>query len=454
MFLWGRFLPEDSTDQLADHLRTVHFSITVLSLGLLFATFFAGSSQIDEALLQLRQITYVVQTMDPSWVDKYFDRIATDNDTKSGVLELFPKAIDIEGISRPVAVKLDVDPQWRLQKDDDLNKGIAEIKDVHFRSMSLVSFRQFWDGLEDAKQVVYPAELFDKLIVSVKIQDALKPEFRNWSRSTQAKTTGTLTVRYLDCDRESLKKSHVIVPDATPLFQCIFGGDLNLSNGPPDPFAYFRGKQPPAKDSEIISVSFLVTDVGTIQVIPQRELQRLYATPSIPLNWKLGTFDYTFHELGDLTSEFQDLTLEKIEAILRGQKDKSTENVEVAGIKVPASALRSGGALLLLGMQVYFLLHLRELLKRITKRSKAWNVAWIGLYSGLFAQSVTIFSASALPTTTVSFLANLPHPAGSRWLFAFYFSLPFISLTLSVLCLLTLWRIKGKQFSIFDEATT
>lgn len=133
--------------------------------------------------------------------------------------------------------------------------------------------------------------------------------------------------------------------------------------------------------------------------------------------------------------------MDKIQAILRTQKLTSGESIEIVGIKLGVEAVRSGGALLILGVQLYFLLHLREFVRRISPESDAWQAAWIGLYPGALAAGAFWFSAFIVPTGTVFVLCwPLLDFVNAKWASAGFC----VFLVLTVLLSLSSWLVARK----------
>jgi hypothetical protein len=72
---------------------------------------------------------------------------------------------------------------------------------------------------------------------------------------------------------------------------------------------------------------------------------------------------------------------------------------EVIGIKFPAENTTRWGLVVIIGIQFYFWLHLRELASKLRREDPGWQVAWIGVYSSGYAKWATIFSACLLPVS-------------------------------------------------------
>ena len=76
---------------------------------------------------------------------------------------------------------------------------------------------------------------------------------------------------------------------------------------------------------------------------------------------------------------------------------KQTEKIELLGLRFREKDLASWGAVIIFVIQLYFWLHLRVLHSRLTATDPGTKVAWIGLYSGVFARLICILTACMLP---------------------------------------------------------
>lgn len=118
-----------------------------------------------------------------------------------------------------------------------------------------------------------------------------------------------------------------------------------------------------------------------------------------------GLFKDAFRELSEITKDYEDVRLATIERIVVGQKARRTEAFEVFGARVPAEGTARWGLLVVVGLQMYFWLHLRAFASRIQPNDSAWDVAWIGLYGTRWSRAVLVVSGYVLPVIVVALLA-------------------------------------------------
>ena len=122
-------------------------------------------------------------------------------------------------------------------------------------------------------------------------------------------------------------------------------------------------------------------------------------------SWQPGSFGSSFRELAIVTENFRNLPLEDLKPVLESIAQKSGERFEFFGTKIPSAELARWGALILLGLQLYFVLHLSTLHTRLSPTDKALNFPWIGLYPEEKSKIVTRVSSWIIPPATVIFLA-------------------------------------------------
>lgn len=121
-----------------------------------------------------------------------------------------------------------------------------------------------------------------------------------------------------------------------------------------------------------------------------------------PATWRYGRFEDAFRELDAITKDFQDISLEATQRIVRSESERSRDAFEAFGVKFPIETTASWGILLLLGTQVYFWLHLSEYRKiRIVAASP---IAWIGNYSSASARILFLLTSCIIPVSVTIFV--------------------------------------------------
>jgi hypothetical protein len=122
---------------------------------------------------------------------------------------------------------------------------------------------------------------------------------------------------------------------------------------------------------------------------------------SFDLPGPAGTFSDSFPELDRVTRNYQELALEKARAILEAELARGGERIEFLGMKLPETLMATWGGVVILMLQLYLWLHLRAV--RGVRRTSKWvrnEVAWIGIYSDIFARGTTLATVFLLPFGT------------------------------------------------------
>lgn len=117
----------------------------------------------------------------------------------------------------------------------------------------------------------------------------------------------------------------------------------------------------------------------------------------------VGSFGTSFPELaaflkqyGDIDVPLDVLSVDVEREVLRGDGP-----VEILGLKIDRTSVASWGAAILVGIQLYFVSHLREWNRRKQSSSALLSVAWIGFYSGFLPRLVFLTSTIVLPSIAV-----------------------------------------------------
>jgi hypothetical protein len=98
---------------------------------------------------------------------------------------------------------------------------------------------------------------------------------------------------------------------------------------------------------------------------------------------------------------------------LASAEDKVDNPATVFGFLVPSEVVAPWGLVLLIGVQLYFWIHLCEITDKIQDGSPGWSVAWVGIYDSEPAKTVSKLSVSAGPLGTTLILVVLEIMRGS-----------------------------------------
>jgi hypothetical protein len=148
-------------------------------------------------------------------------------------------------------------------------------------------------------------------------------------------------------------------------------------------------------------------DPGRI-LLPVRDAKQIHfdgqnVLIQLSSKWKAKhglSFKDAFRDLAAVDGTFEDASIESVERILDGEAKTQTETFETFGLKIPGEIAVRFGALLVLAVQLYLWIHLREVGLRM-KQNTDLDIAWIGTYSSKAARILFYVTVTVLPLITL-----------------------------------------------------
>jgi hypothetical protein len=155
------------------------------------------------------------------------------------------------------------------------------------------------------------------------------------------------------------------------------------------------------------------------------------------------SFEEVFPELTKVSRGLETLRLEDLRAYLGSEAEAKDIDVEISGAKLPVEVLWMWGLPILIIIQLYFWLHLRVFRNRHQWHAASETFPWIALYSDLFARIVTLCSVALAPIAAIAIAVSTWGPGfkvveGVRITGAIS-----ASLLLTILTAANLWRLSG-----------
>jgi hypothetical protein len=114
-------------------------------------------------------------------------------------------------------------------------------------------------------------------------------------------------------------------------------------------------------------------------------------------NWRRGPFIDAFYDLDRAAREYKTLKLERLDKLLSDEASKGPEVFEALGMKFPAGEITFWGVILLLSVQLYFLVYLRQLFGKLKRDDPGWDVPWIGMNFSELSNTILYVSLVILP---------------------------------------------------------
>lgn len=150
-------------------------------------------------------------------------------------------------------------------------------------------------------------------------------------------------------------------------------------------FSYFINHADYVRDSNVVSYdSFEVVFEDLVSLISEIEKSELYVSDQ-------DIYEQDFEDLQFMLNHASNNPHEYL--VVR-------EDIEILGLKLDASEIQEYGTLIVALLQLYFIVHLRELnfrVRNLTTPNEGLNTPWMGLYGGLGSKLATFFLAVALP---------------------------------------------------------
>lgn len=347
-----------------EHLRTVHFTLIAACFGLLLLSSSTSKTEVQIAHDQILQIQELLHNFKGIWFS---------SDMEKRVQEL-----NIPQLKPGFAFKAIIGT-WELhgslKKDGYGGKYvITGIPESHGRNAvpqlpealehvpsTLKGFRELWN---QNLTLVIPTAVSTRLLNGRDAGD-MKFEESSDSSDSQQLYLSRMDPVWVDILRKQF-------PEANP--------DV----------CYCREGAPPLR------IPPLIVPVKSWEQLPYEIRAVLIANSNPNWDWKHNDYSHAFLQLGDITSAYEDLEISKVEKILADEEKRTGESFEVAGIKFPAESTTRWGVLLIVGIQIYLWIHLRESL-RLDPDDPGWDVAWVGVYRSVYARVAMFITVCILP---------------------------------------------------------
>jgi hypothetical protein len=403
-----------------EHLRTIHFALMAVSVGLVAVAMAHPTGPLDRALKQLGEIKKLVDGDRPSrhfyapsanysdwvleWAETQVRRAIASN--KYGFHVPEEQLIRAHGEVLSSAVwcesdtgtrEYDTSGEWAIigsadrekldrafVRTDIPNEGVV----VETRSlgippdMKLDDFKKLWDFLGQEMDVVVPLSQSSKVFLW-NAKDGRWDEYK-----CKAPTGGMYVSAFLDIglvsDRERWAKLARRVGDEPPRYGYVSGDNT------------------------------VFISLDEFQSVPFNG--QMWFLSKMP-GWTGGRFPDTFPELDQLSTGTSGQSLDTVKRILETKRNETGDNFEFSGVKIPTEIVMRFGILLVLGVQIYFLAHLIELSKRLQPSDEGWEVAWIGVYNHGLARFIYFCTIAVLPAASILALGNreLRQVQTQRW---------------------------------------
>jgi hypothetical protein len=411
--------PFNWSKDFVEHLRTVHFALAAVSLALIIAI----SAQDRRLPIALRQIEQIAR-FEKQWPGvraKIYRHISNadeyeyvDVSVRSDLIK--PNQLYLQ--NKITSQDLTDWTQWRTQ-------GHSWPSDL----TTLADFKSVWDDFAKGADVSTPVQPNDHSRCTVHISSA--------SPTVEGQLLRFFSIDSTNCETNTVNAK-------------IGGAGTEVKSSFSLSYLF------PLAPTATLTITSYLPQVGyELRRLPKQatvklesditlEMRKVHLTESIFReiffsDWGTGTFAQAFPELNAEASDFATVDLADTIARVQSQATTASNSISLLGLTIPLIQLTRWGPLVLLAVQLYFWLHLHELVRKIEPDADGWDVAWIGIYRTMPAFVVALFSACLLPAIAAICL-------GVTFVTSHYYGRGFAIAG----CLLTI--IAGVLFSILTAA--
>jgi hypothetical protein len=375
----------------AEHLRNIHFSLVAVCIGLIVIISSPAPTQLNIAHQQLLDIIELQKRWNPAWLDETADKEAEqivaerqDRPMLDAPSKSFPKNVTIDDEPLRLAfgfrnwIVESPEPSVNLRFNPpptpaELSELQKQQHPVWLVPLTLTEFRRSWDFFEHPKMFVAVGLTGHYFLQKPKSDVGSDWKYESYiDLPANAKITQTVRMNFTD---------RKVLEAANPSLKRAY-------------------------------IGYILADENSslMLILPVAEVEHDLDVQSVLINaasshWRHGKFETAFAELNDITSGLQDLDLSSLEKNVRKQAERSAESFAAFGIKFPIELAAAWGIPIVLVIQTYLLLHLREF-RSLGDQGKSKAVAWIALYDSLLAQLIFTTSALLLPVVTILLLSR------------------------------------------------
>lgn len=380
-----------------EHLRTVHFALIAVSVGLIALSLAHPFGPLERALKQIREIQKVseqrnarVRTAGINYSDWVQDWASVDVEDALHSKRIYPTTPEPSNVSCSTDKgqrEYSIPQEWSLIHSADEEKidpsfirvqvplegSVVETEALGLpKDMKLDDFKKLWDVLnQHTIDVVVPIALRYKLYL-------WNGNLNRWDEYScvglKSDTSyGNFLHFGLVTDADRWAKLAPRVGDEAPRYGYVSDGNATFISLDQFYNVDFNGQ------------GWFLNNNPT---------------------WKPGGFAESFPELNELSAGFSNQNLETVERVLKNKPNESAETFEAFGIKIPSNVVMRFGILLVIAVQLYFLTHLIELSKRLSPSDPGWEVAWIGVYDHILAKIVYFCTIAVLPILSIAALGK------------------------------------------------
>lgn len=380
------FTPQHWSKDFVEHLRTVHFTLVTVSIGLILiltSTSYDARRAFSEfnAVVEMRK--WLIENFSVSEPPQVVESLTPRKNRLLSFDVVCCNATYFEARPDPSAVSADSTLRGRsflfhiVEPNSFECKGWYSHFDLKNPPNSVRQFASWWDGRLPVA--------FDR-VNGIANSGSLSRMIRDETGTRTEQLPGTVKIT-ADVDKNSAGEAFVSKAIKLDLGNGNCGYPTKLYDTPAA-LAGDDGKY------------FFVFKVNTIRstILDQNSLHNQFA------DLRPGGFSSSFRDLAKAAEGRDDLPLDALAPVLRDEASKLGEAFEAFGVKFQGEQITRWGMVVLIGVQLYLLMYLIRLSKHLRVDDPGWDVPWMAMDESRLARAMLFFSVVLLPAAAASLL--------------------------------------------------
>jgi hypothetical protein len=399
----------DPLDNFGSHVRSLHYTLALVSVALLLAAFGSPDDSLDRAIRDARHLARLDST--GVWESELLDSLLPPQ--MQSLLSAGPFVVQLPAIpSRrlfaPIEVALFVRPTrnalfFFADTSSDSTSSPLDNEASLDVPANVGQLKQLWGALAHLRicqatpDTSFAFAAFAPRGDSVSVQDTLRLTLRSAPALRAALEGKTIHVDRLGTAVSAKTLQLARVPKRYRIaWESLPEVGLTTDMRP------YRVAGRDSSVSRTIMPRFVIPSTCRFERIPAQEWLADRASASW---WTEGSFASSFPELTSAAQYLDSLPVAEVVQTLVARREQPAGNVEIAGLKVPIRLLSQWGLLVLLGLQAGFLLNLRALLEHSPPFALGYSYPWLGFYSDRWSRVALYLTAIVLPALATGGLA-------------------------------------------------
>lgn len=374
------------------HLRTVHFTLLTVCLALIVIIKYPSPFAIREAIRQLNTIEDATHVWKDTWIDEGVPKELKSVPDFSSCIKPVTSDFSIESYGKRINVHF-ANINWTMRTSAQMAINSSYNTDANYVTVrhttidapkGLDDFKRIWNN---SYSIICPTKIAEEgMTLLFSADHAIAPIKKEKVFSGMQPTLAMLMDNGVAAKFTGLHKAQGA--ESEGLYYNM--GLANMAMNPNAPLITME-KTPmmfeiPVLESRVIPFDYRAL---LIKELPQ-------------YNWLHADFKDAFYELDQAIGSRQNLDFENIKQILRTNERNSKESFQAFGVTFPIETATRWGVFLILVIQLYFWVHLKEYRKRIYRES---DIAWIGSYTSGDAKLLFCLTALLVPLGVVVFVS-------------------------------------------------